>query len=126
MQIDVLELKIGKVIYKDYSRGSRRPYRREFVLNINERYKNIQDPYSLVSLIVVKSLLKTDIVKLASFDIHVLKGGIADILLTGDEITTEAVVKAQDAIKETREIAEEKVRRAEEKAKEIRQKLKNF
>jgi hypothetical protein len=58
IQIDNLELKIGKVIYKDYS-GGRTPSVREFNVNLSEKYQNITNPYSLVSLIVVKALMNT-------------------------------------------------------------------
>jgi uncharacterized protein involved in outer membrane biogenesis len=72
IQIDDLSLKIGKVIYKDYSKGGS-PQVKEFNVNIDEQYKDITDPNALVSLIVVQALAKTTIAKLANFDIGSLQ-----------------------------------------------------
>jgi hypothetical protein len=74
-----IELKIGKVVYKDYSRGTE-PFVQEFNVNLNERYSNITDPYKLVSLIVVKALWNTTIASLANFNLDGLKGTISDTL----------------------------------------------
>ena len=72
IQIDDLHLKIGKVIYKDYSKGTP-PKVREFNVNIDEKYQDITDPNALVSLIVVKALAKTTIANLTNFDIGSLQ-----------------------------------------------------
>ncbi|MBC8473775.1 MAG: hypothetical protein H8D54_03090 [Candidatus Omnitrophica bacterium] len=79
LQIDVLELRIGKVIYKDYS-NSRTPRVREFNVNINERYENITDPYAFANLIVVKALINTSIASLTNFDIGLLSYGLEGVL----------------------------------------------
>jgi uncharacterized protein Yka (UPF0111/DUF47 family) len=102
MQIDDLELKIGKVVYKDYSRGGE-PLVKEFNLNINERYQNIKDPYSLVSLIVVKALMNTTIARLADFDLQGLKGTISDTLATAQKVAAETAAKAEETIRQTTE-----------------------
>ncbi|MFA6637061.1 MAG: hypothetical protein WCV56_08200 [Candidatus Omnitrophota bacterium] len=114
IQIDVLELKVGKVIYKDYSKGGK-PIVQEFNLNLNERYTDINDPNKLVSLIVVQALRNTTIARLANFDLKGLEGTISDTLATADKLvgTAQGVVAgaggaatqitqtAQDAAKET-------------------------
>lgn len=116
VKIDYLRLKIGKVFYKDYSKGGE-PSVKEFDINIDETYTNINDPYSLVSLIVVKALMNTSIAGLANFDINGLKGTVSDTLATAQKNAQEAVAKvtetaqkasdaakeAQDAIKKTTE-----------------------
>ena len=117
LQIDVLELKIGKVIYKDYYNRTT-PRAREYNVNINERYENITDPYTFVDLIVVKALMNTSIAGLANFDIGLLGDGLegmlggatglvkgtAGIALdTGEKLTDtakEATEKAADTIKD--------------------------
>ncbi|MEA3489961.1 MAG: hypothetical protein U9R44_06465 [Candidatus Omnitrophota bacterium] len=81
LQIDTLELKVGKVIYKDYSQGGA-PSVNEFDVDINEKYENITDLQSLVSLILMKSLAKTTISKLADFELDRLTSGISDNLLS--------------------------------------------
>ena len=95
IQIDSLELKIGKVLYKDYSGGRQEPAISEFDINLNEKYSNITNPYTLVSLIVVKALMNTTIAGLAGFDLHGLQGSIGDTLANAQKITGEASEKAK-------------------------------
>ncbi|HRZ86314.1 MAG TPA: hypothetical protein P5287_00715 [bacterium] len=75
MKIDVLQLKIGKVVYKDYSLG-KEPKVVEFNVGIDERFENITDPKQLASLIVTKALMNTTIAALANFDLGPLKGQV--------------------------------------------------
>ena len=49
IQIDVLELKVGKVLYKDYSKGGA-PQVQEFNLNLDERYTDIAVSYTHLTL----------------------------------------------------------------------------
>lgn len=106
MRIDKLHLKIGKVIYKDYSAGST-PSVREFNINIDETFTDIQNPYTLVSLIVVKSLANTTISNLTNFDIRGLQGNISSTLSTAQQVagqakqqTGEVVKNAQDVVRD--------------------------
>lgn len=113
IQIDNLELKIGRVIYKDYSR-SKTPSVREFDINLNEKYENITDPYSLVSLIVVKALMNTTIASLANFDLGGLKSTVSDTLSSAKKIAGEAASKAQEAAKAGAEKTQEAVQKTAE------------
>ena len=108
VRIDNLELKIGKVIYKDYS-GKGVPIEKEYNVNISERYKNIDNPYSLVALIVVKALARTAIANLAKFDLTGLEGTVSNTLATAQKVAEEAVVKAKEKLDETAEKAKEVV-----------------
>ncbi len=85
IQIDSLRLKIGKVLYKDYSAGGA-PSVREFDINLDEKYQNINDLNKLVSLIVVKALMNTTIAKLTDFDLRGLEGTIGDTLATAERL----------------------------------------
>jgi len=100
IQIDSLELKIGKVLYKDYSRGGA-PSVQEFDVNIDEKYSNITNPYSIASLIVVKALMNTSIARLANFDLKGLQGTIGDTLGSAQKVAAEAVTKAQAQVTKT-------------------------
>ena len=102
MQIDRLELKVGKVVYKDYSKGTK-PAIQEFNVNLNEKYTNITNPYSLVSLIVVKALMNTTIARLTNFDLGGLQGTLGDTLGSAQKLATDTAVKAQEAVKGTTE-----------------------
>jgi uncharacterized protein involved in outer membrane biogenesis len=95
LKIDVLDLKIGRVVYKDYSKGIA-PKIKEFKISINERYENITDINSFVSLLVVRALANTTISQLTGFDIGPIKGEVKDILKSVSKLTTNA---ATDTLK---------------------------
>lgn len=109
VKIDILLLKIGKVIYKDYYEKDK-PLVREFNVNIDERYENITDPQKVVSLIIVKALARTSIASLSKFDLKPLSEGVGGILkdttgmvkglgLEAANKTTETVKKTTDILK---------------------------
>jgi uncharacterized protein involved in outer membrane biogenesis len=72
VQIDRMRLKIGKVVYTDYSSG--KPSTKEFNINIDQSYENITDLYSVVRLIVLKAMMSSGISNLVNFDIGGLQG----------------------------------------------------
>lgn len=109
IQIDKLQLKIGKVIYKDYSQGSPAKIE-EFNINIDERYTNITNPNALVSLIVVRALVNTTISRLTDFDLDGLQGTVSDVFGRAQTKALEATTKAEEVLKET----SEKVQKAAE------------
>ncbi|MFH1858381.1 MAG: hypothetical protein ABH845_05720 [Candidatus Omnitrophota bacterium] len=119
MRIDVLELKIEKVIYKDYSRGTP-PSVQEFEVNINERYEDITDPYMFGSLIVVKALMNTTIARLTNFDLGPLKTQATGALTKATGIATETFDKAKtqatEALTKTSEVGKEAAAKAGEAA----------
>jgi hypothetical protein len=100
IQIDHLNLIIGKVFYKDYSSG--KPTVREFNVNINEKFDNVNDPKALMNLILVKALSKTSIPSLANVDLGGLSKamtGQAQSALGGiTEKASEALTKAKEGI----------------------------
>ncbi len=55
IRIDKLVLDIGKVSYKDYS-AKAKPAVSEYTLNIHETYENIDDPQSLIKIILARAL----------------------------------------------------------------------
>jgi uncharacterized protein involved in outer membrane biogenesis len=75
IQIDRLRLRIGKVVYRDYSGGGG-PTVKEYQLNIDQEFRNIDDPDALVRLIVFKALVNTSIAYLTGFDLNALSAGI--------------------------------------------------
>ncbi len=107
IQIDLLELKIDKVVYKDYSKGSP-PKVKEFNVKIDERYENITNPQSFVRLIIFKALKNTTIAKLANFDLGKIQSGISGAVKKTTEKAQEATGRALEAGK----IASEKAREA--------------
>ncbi len=113
LQIDELELKIGKVVYKDYSKGPA-AFVREFNIDINERYSNINDPYKLVALIIVKSLARTTIAGLANFDLRGLKQLVSDTIVSTQEIVYENTAEAEQAMRRTQDAARKALEGAEQ------------
>lgn len=116
IQIDRLRLKIGKAVFKDYTGGAA-PKVMEFNVNIDEEYRNITNPYTLVSLIVVKALMNTSIANLTNFDIQGLSGSISDTLAGAQKMAAETVKKAQETAKKAQEVAQQ----ATEAAKKAQQ-----
>ncbi len=124
LQIDVLELKIGRVVYKDYSKGTP-PKVREFNVNIDERFENITSPRTFISLIIVNALKNTAIVRLTNFNLGALQEDVAGKL----KETTKKVVETADKAIETGKDLEKKVKETSEKAaetsKDIEEKVKD-
>ena len=115
IQIDNFEIKIGKVIYKDYSQGPE-PVVREMEINIDERFQNIKDLKTLISLILVKSLAGTPIARLADVDINAMKRSISGTLSGEQDAANEAAVKAQESWDQASEETKAKVQEAAKKA----------
>jgi len=99
LQIDLLEMKIGRVIYKDYSKGTP-PKEKVFNVNIDEWYENITDPQSFVRLIILKALKNTTIASLTNFDLGKLQRGISGTVKKTAEMVQEAKGRAIEAGKD--------------------------
>ena len=93
IRIDALELKIGKVVYKDYTGGA--PKVKEFAVNVHERYRNITNPYVLGGLIVSRALMQTSIAQLAHFDLGGLQLLAGAQLEQAQKLVADAVGAAQ-------------------------------
>lgn len=100
LQIDNLELKIGKVVYKDYSKGGA-PAVTEFNINLDEKFQNITDPNVLVRLIVFKALSSSTIAALANFDLDGLGGTLTGTLGSSVKMAGAVGTKAVDTLKQT-------------------------
>ena len=96
IQIDKLNLKIGKAVFKDYSKGAQ-PDVKEFSLNFNESFENITDPNDLVKIIVLKALMKTPIAALANFNLDNLTGFASGTLKQGEQMLKDNIANTQQA-----------------------------
>ena len=101
MQIDNLQLKIGKVVMKDYSGKS--PSVREITINLDEKFKNITSPNELVSLIVFKALMNTPFAALANVNMGALGDSVSGALSGVGNVAGETVDAAGKALKGTAE-----------------------
>jgi uncharacterized protein involved in outer membrane biogenesis len=79
IRIDELRLKVGTVIYKDYSGGGA-PRVQEFAVNIDQHYQGITNPYALGGIIVSQTLAKTTIARLTGFDVGPLQSMVSQQL----------------------------------------------
>ncbi len=90
--IDRLQLKVGKVVYKDYSGGGA-PKVQEFAVNLNERYEHITNPQTLAALIVSRTLMNTTVAKLTGVNLHALQSQVTAQL---QQAAKAAVATAQE------------------------------
>lgn len=96
IQIDSMQLRVGSVIFKDYSKGSA-PSVSQFPVNLNERYTNISDPNQLVALIVVKVMTSTPLAVLTNFDLSGLQGSVTGALASSEKLAFATFAGAGDA-----------------------------
>ncbi len=115
LEIGVLQLKIGKVTYKDYSSG-RTPKVREYDLNINERYQDIKDIRMLARLILFKALVDTGISNITNFDVASLGEGLGDTLGSALKVTGKTAGKVLET---TGDVAKEVTEKAANVIKSI-------
>lgn len=90
LKIDTLHLKIGKVIYKDYTH-SKHPRTKLYNINMDEKFTDIEDIHNLISLVMLKALHKTDIGLLAGFNLALLRTGVVGkSIVTAEKVTNSA------------------------------------
>lgn len=105
MQLDKVVLTIGKVIYKDYSKGGE-PEIKVFDVGIKDKeYTDITSAQELASLIFAASLKGTAIKSAALYGATAVLGvgllpvGVAGVLTSKDSAQTEFNVSIDDALK---------------------------
>lgn len=106
IKIDKLRLRVGKAIYKDYSKGGV-PDIKEFNINIDETYTDIDNPYALVGLIIVRTLTNTSISGLANFDLKGLQSNVTDTLATAQQAAGKAASAAKESVETAKKTAEQ-------------------
>lgn len=97
VQIDMMRLKIGKVVYTDYAGG--RPSNKEFLINLDQSFENITDLNSVVRLIVLKAMMSSGIANLLNFDLGGLEGTLTGAFNTSTQMAAQAAAKSMDALK---------------------------
>ena len=78
IQIDHLQVKVGKVVYKDYSKGAE-PSVEEFRVNISEEFSDISNSNlsSLILAVAQKALLKTTVSSLVDLNMDMISDATA-------------------------------------------------
>jgi len=98
IRLDLLKLKIGRVVYKDYSKGAK-PEVKEFNLNLDEEYQDITDPNQLVRLIVLRVMMNTPLAALTNFNVGALQSSVTETLDASKQKALEAAKQAEDLAK---------------------------
>lgn len=105
VQIDALELRIGKVLFKDYTRQPASV--KTFELNIKEHHEHV-NPYSLVGLVVLKIMAKTGLAAVTGINVADLQAGVNEALRASTEQFNQLLkgsqAMGQNALKTTREM----------------------
>jgi uncharacterized protein involved in outer membrane biogenesis len=121
-KIDLLELKIGKASFQDYSKGGD-PSIKEFDVAVHEQFTNINSPHKLVMLIVVKALWGTSVGRFIDVDLDALKGPLGNTL-------SKSKVLAGETAEAAKKMAGEKLKQASaltgDTAKDAQAKLKSI
>jgi len=100
LQIDALQLKVGKVVFKDYSKGGA-PSVQEFPLNLDEHYEHITNPQMLAGLIVSRALMHTTVAKLTGVDITALQSKVSAQMKQAAQMAAGAAKAATAQVSET-------------------------
>ena len=98
-KIDRLELKVGKVIYKDYTAGAPIGVI-ELNLNIDESYEDITSPGDVVKTVLERALVGTTIAKIANIDFGHIRADVAETLKRGVKEIKGAAERAAEILKE--------------------------
>ncbi|MFT7538075.1 MAG: hypothetical protein ACI9F2_000215 [Lysobacterales bacterium] len=93
--IDKLHLKVGKVIFKDYSSGKEDI--KEYNINLDEKHDNIKSIEAVVSLIMFKVLTKTGLASLTNIDL----GSLQNVAEGSIGLATDALKSTGSLIKGT-------------------------
>lgn len=102
IKIDLLELQIGKVVYKEYRSGAA-PREQVYNINLKERYENITDPNVLVAMIVSKALRNTAISGISGTlkNADKLVGSASDLVIQSGKKAKDEALKATTTITNT-------------------------
>jgi hypothetical protein len=123
IQIDMMRLKIGKVVYVDYSGGS--PSTKEFPINFDQSFQNITDLNSVVRLIVLKAMMSSGISNLVNFDLGGLEGTLTGAFNTSTKLAAQAAAKSMDALQTAVDNPNALAGQTENAAKEVAGGVKN-
>ncbi len=96
--IDELALKIGTVVYTDYTVSP--PSVRTFAVNLDERFTHITNPTAFAGLIVSQALVRTTVGQLANFDVSGLQAMVAQGLRGSAGLVTDAAAQTATQLRD--------------------------
>ena len=98
LPMDVLELELGHVLYKDYSKGSP-PFTQTYELNIHERYEQVTSPEALASIVLVKALSNTMLARVTKLNLGSLRAQAGETLARASVIASDVIGTATQTSK---------------------------
>ncbi|HOE69310.1 MAG TPA: AsmA family protein [Candidatus Omnitrophota bacterium] len=104
IQLDIVRLRIGKVVYIDL--GGAQPSTKEFTIGLDETYRNITEQGALVRLIVLRIMTRTPLAMLTNFDIGGLQSSVSGIVGSATDLASQTAAKGLDVLKSTTSSAE--------------------
>lgn len=99
VNIKSVQLKLGKVIFKDYT--SNPVTVKEYAINLNRRYENINNFNAVSKLIVTEVLTRTALSDIANVDLNQLQKSIVGNIKSVPEGATQVIGNTTDTIKKT-------------------------
>ncbi len=116
-KIDVFKLRIGRVVYKDYTKGDE-PSEQVFNINVDEEFTNVTNLNSIIAFITFKALVNTRIPQLAGFDLAPFQNTVTEALANSKQVINEKIEQGKEQLKQASEEAKQKMQDANEKLKE--------
>ncbi|MDX9701592.1 MAG: hypothetical protein RBU23_00970 [Candidatus Auribacterota bacterium] len=110
LKIDLFKLRIGRVVYKDYTKGDQ-PSEQVFNININEEFTNVTNLNSIVAFITFKALINTRIPQLAGIDLAPFQNTVTEALSQSKQILEEKMQQGKEQI----DAAKQKMQETSEK-----------
>lgn len=95
IEIKLLYLKAEKVVYKNYSK--KEPIIREFNVNLDQKYENINNPYTFIRLVISSVLRNTAIEHIVDIPMAGVKNIMKDAYKTGTLVIKNTVETTTDA-----------------------------
>lgn len=116
-RIDVFKLRIGKVIYKDYSKGGE-PTQKVFNLNINEQFTNVTNLNSIIAFITFQALINTTIPQLANIDMSTFNKTMSDAIIQSKEILDKSIKMGTEKLEKSTEDVKQLMEKANDSLSE--------
>lgn len=110
MRIDVMELQLEKVIYKDYTVGEK-PLIQEFNIGIHEKYQNVDNLQSVIGIIVAKALRNSTLARLTNINPETfIQGNVLDTLTLTNQALTDLTGSFEGKIGDTGKDVQDKAK----------------
>lgn len=98
-RIDLLKLKAARLLFKDYTNDP--PLTAIYILDIDKEYIRVSDPAKFLRLIVVESLLRTNVSSLVDVDLGRLRNNVDHVMRASKDMVFQTKSLAATVVKQT-------------------------